>query len=191
MIRTSWLLRWTLLITTSLWDTMSSGEIRISRLCTRCLIGTWSLIGTRCLIEISVETRSRVKEDSGVSCLLSVFRYPTIYFAPVGKKGEPIRYEVTQQLFHSTDNKYTVTSRHVTAGGHVTSLLCVFRGVGSSKTSWSFWNVRRVTVCCSAGRRTNSDTFSSTSQVWLQGQPTRLRDNRHVAREEGTESWSC
>lgn len=65
---------------------------------------------------------------------------------------------------------------HMRSDGHTTCPLCVFRGVGSSKTSWSFWSVRRVTVWRSAGRRTNSDTVSSTNQDW----PAGLHDNGHV-----------
>lgn len=73
LIRTLSSPRWTLLITTSRWDTTSRGENAF-------MFHTLMLTRTRCL------------------CWLSFFRYPTIYLAPAGKKDEPIRYEVTQQL---------------------------------------------------------------------------------------------
>lgn len=55
---------------TSLWVTTSKGEIQVSR--------------------------DMLQSLPGVSLMspLSACRFPTIYFAPVGRKDEPVRYQV-------------------------------------------------------------------------------------------------
>lgn len=64
-----------LLKTMSRWDTMSKGEEEdfINKL----------------------QKRAHIKYISYM-VLFFAFSFPTIYFAPVGKKDDPIRYQVTQ-----------------------------------------------------------------------------------------------
>ena len=51
---------------------------------------------------------------------MSVCRYPTIYFAPVGRKDEPIRYEVTLNVINNPPRSYTY---HLAPVGHMMSSL--------------------------------------------------------------------
>lgn len=156
MIGTSSLLRWTPSITTSHWAMTSKGE--------------WILWAIR-------EDRLCIESLFHPSVHLSIFRYPTIYFAAAGKKDKPLRYEVTNSSWWQS---FIVVERHknllafvfwkvsldmlgeenVTSAGHMTVTWCLLclRGVVSSETSWAFCGGRRVLVCCSGGRTMNFDS---------------------------------